>query len=241
MKTSLFLLSFITFVTSQLFAQDRLFKHTDPECIDRSEKALTVDLLKKMVVDKQFEKLNDLFNNQGLNMESLPVGLSQGTGAGVFGTSGTIGNFLEWAVERNWKGKLFHAGSSLIESTGENRMKQRIAFNDPISTMAPFKTQLLNKHSLVPNVKSNFVILNYHKSFSVKPTLQERILSFIPVYDIMVAVKGKYGPIYVGKTWYGKYDENGEFSTSFPNKLVAWYFLDFNKDAVKLNPGEKFP
>jgi len=48
-----------------------------------------------------------------------------------------------------------------------------------------------------------------------------------------VAVKGKYGPVFIGKTWLGKYDKQGEFTAFNPDKLIAWYFLDFNDGALK--------
>ena len=63
--------------------------------------------------------------------------------------------------------------------------------------------------------------------------MQEFLGTKLHVYDVMVAVKGKYGPIFVGKTWLGKYDKNGEFTASNPDKLAARYFLDFNEGALK--------
>jgi hypothetical protein len=51
--------------------------------------------------------------------------------------------------------------------------------------------------------------------------------------DLQVAVKGKYGPVYIGKTWFGKYDKSGEFTASVPHKVVGFYFLDFNEGALK--------
>ena len=55
------------------------------------------------------------------------------------------------------------------------------------------------------------------------------------MYDAQVAVRGKYGPIFIGKTWLGKYDKNGEFTAFDPNQTVAWYFLDFNDTASRNN------
>ena len=49
---------------------------------------------------------------------------------------------------------------------------------------------------------------------------------------MQVAVKGKYGPVFIGKTWLGKYDKQG-FTASNPDKLIAWYFLDFNDGGLK--------
>jgi hypothetical protein len=47
------------------------------------------------------------------------------------------------------------------------------------------------------------------------------------------SVKGKYGPVFVGKTWFGKYDDKGEFTAHDPDKIIDYYFLDFNEAAVK--------
>jgi hypothetical protein len=48
-----------------------------------------------------------------------------------------------------------------------------------------------------------------------------------------VAVKGKYGPVFIGKTWFGKYDKSGEFTAGDPNRVVGRYFLDFNEAALE--------
>lgn len=98
--------------------------------------------------------------------------------------------------------------------------------------MAKFDTMLLDSHPLAPRAKSSVVILNYFDPLT-RPYLQERLVSKIPVYDVQVAVPGKYGPVYIGKTWFGKYAKNREFTASDPNKLIARYFLDFNPQAVK--------
>jgi len=98
--------------------------------------------------------------------------------------------------------------------------------------MAKFVTKLLDSHPLAPKAKSNLVILNY-ADLQTRPYWQETLLSKVPVYDVQVAVKGKYGPVFIGKTWLGKYDKQGEFTASNPDKLIAWYFIDFNEGALK--------
>jgi hypothetical protein len=98
--------------------------------------------------------------------------------------------------------------------------------------MAKFDTMLLDSHPLVPEAKSNVVILNYAHP-ETRPYLQELALTKVQVYDVQVAVKGKYGPVFIGKTWLGKYDKQGEFTASNPDKLIAWYFIDFNDGAIK--------
>jgi len=91
---------------------------------------------------------------------------------------------------------------------------------------------LLDSHPLAPEAKSNVVILNYADN-QTRPYWQELALTKVQVYDVQVAVKGKYGPVFIGKTWLGKYDKQGEFTASNPDKLIAWYFLDFNEGALK--------
>jgi len=86
----------------------------------------------------------------------------------------------------------------------------------PIVPMAKFTTRLLDSHPLAPRAKSNLVILNYADVLT-KPYLAELLLTEVQVYDVQVAIKGKYGPVFVGKTWLGKYDEKGEFTASDPN------------------------
>ena len=98
--------------------------------------------------------------------------------------------------------------------------------------MAKFDTLLLDSHPLVPEAKSNVVILSYTDP-QTRPYWQELALSKVQVYDVQVAVKGKYGPVFIGKTWLGKYDKQGAFTASNPDKLIAWYFLDFNDGALK--------
>jgi hypothetical protein len=76
------------------------------------------------------------------------------------------------------------------------------------------------------------VVLNYSDPLT-KPYVQELLVTKIRGFDAMVAVRGKYGPVFVGKTWLGKYDKKGEFIASDPDKLAGWYFLDFNTEAVE--------
>jgi hypothetical protein len=80
--------------------------------------------------------------------------------------------------------------------------------------------------------KSNLVVLNYSHP-TTKPYLLETLATQVHGYDVMVAVKGKYGPVFVGKTWLGKYDGAGEFTAHDPDKIIGYYFLDFNEAAVR--------
>ena len=194
---------------------------------------LTVWTLHEMAQKKQFNELNDLFNN-GLTMNSLPVGLAAGAAARVFDIDNKmIADALDAITGRNWRGKVFFPSTNKKVSKGRNRMKASLLLpNAPIVPMAKFDTMLLDSHPLVPEAKSNVVILNY-ADLQTRPYLQELILTKVPVYDVQVAVKGKYGPVFIGKTWLGKYDKQGEFTASNPDKLIAWYFIDFNDGAIK--------
>jgi hypothetical protein len=90
---------------------------------------------------------------------------------------------------------------------------------------------LLDSHPLTKGATSNLVVLSYTDP-QTKPYWAELVATTIQGYDIQVAIKGKYGPLYIGKTWFGKYDHQGEFIAS-PDKSVAFYFLDFNEGALK--------
>jgi hypothetical protein len=98
--------------------------------------------------------------------------------------------------------------------------------------MMKFSTMLLDSHPLTPTAKSNVVILTYTDPLT-KPYLQEFIPTKLHALDLQVAVKGKYGPVFIGKTFFGKYDKNGEFTANVPIKVVGWYFIDFNEGALK--------
>lgn len=193
---------------------------------------LTVWKLKEMAQNGQFEALNQLFNN-GYSMDSLPVGYSAGAGARVLGINQALGGqALDSLTGDNWRGKYFYAQAPRV-SHGLNRIREKLFISStPIVPMAKFTTQLLDRHPLVPDAKSNMVILNYADP-KTKPYLQELILTQIQVYDVMVAVPGKFGPIYIGKTWLGSYDKNSEFTAYNSDHLIAWFFLDFNVDALQ--------
>ena len=98
--------------------------------------------------------------------------------------------------------------------------------------MMKFTTKLLDSHPLAPRARGNIVILNYTDPLT-RPYWQEYIPTKLHAIDLQVAVKGKYGPVFIGKTWFGKYDKNGDFTAGDPNKVVGRYFLDFNAAALK--------
>jgi hypothetical protein len=61
---------------------------------------------------------------------------------------------------------------------------------------------LLDSHPVAPCATSNLAVLNYSDP-TTKPYLLETLATQVHGYDVMVAVKGKYGPVFVGKTWLG--------------------------------------
>jgi hypothetical protein len=141
--------------------------------------------------------------------------------------------WLKLFAEKYWRGKIYFSSNDKRVSQGRNRVRKNFLLpNSAFVPMFKFTTMLLDSHPLAPTAKANLVILNYADPLT-KPYVQEHIASKLHAYDVMVAVKGKYGPVFVGKTWLGKYDKNGEFTASDPDKLSARYFLDYNEGALK--------
>src|SRR5215471_11436675 len=180
---------------------------------------LTVWVLHEMAQRKQFDDLDDLFNN-GLTMNSLPVGLAAGAAARVLDVDNKlIAEALDSLTGKNWRGKVFFPSNDKTVSEGRNRIRSSLLLpRSPIVPMAKFETKLLDSHPLAPDAKSNVVILNYAQ-VKTRPYWQEQALAKVPVYDVQVAVKGKYAAFFIGKTWLGKYDKQGEFTASNPDKL----------------------
>ncbi len=235
-------------------ATEKRYSHGDPS-IPTGEGGLTVWTLQKMAEEKQSKELDDLFNN-GLAMDALPVGLAAGAGVPLLDSaSPLIPKVLEYLsinstylkldskqavhdalhslVGRNWRGKVFFPSNNRRASEGRNRMRKSLTLpRSPIVPMARFDTMLLDSDPLAPDATSNVVILNYAHP-QTRPYIQELILTKVPVYDVQVAVRGKYGPIFLGKTWLGRYDKEGKFTAFDPRQLIARYFLDFNEGALK--------
>jgi hypothetical protein len=208
------------------------YDHQDPNLRTEGD-GLTVWMLHEMAQRRKFNELNDLFNN-GLTMNSLPVGLAAGTAARVLDIDNkVIADAVDSLTGNNWRGKVFFPSNNKNVSKGRNRIKAHpLLPHSSIVPMCKFDTLLLEGHPLVPEAKSNLVILSYPDP-QTRPYWRELALTKVQVYDIQVAVKGRYGPVFIGKTWLGKYDKQGEFTASHPDKLMAWYFLDFNDDAIK--------
>jgi len=186
-----------------------------------------------MAREKRFKELDDMFDN-GLNMNALPVGVSAGVGVSTLDTDlKLINDWMNVFAEKNWRGKIFFSSTNKRASQGRNRMRSSfLSSRAPFVPMMKFTTMLLDSHPVAPRAKSNLVILNYTDPLT-KPYLQEFIAVKLHALDLQVAIKGKYGPIYIGKTWFGKYGKDGEFTANDPNKIAGRYFLDFNEGALK--------
>jgi hypothetical protein len=231
------------------------YEHNDPS-LRTGEGGLTVWTLQKMLQEKKINELNHLFDN-GLTMNSLPVGISAGAGGATFdrkllfpwavplpdlGRYGywpmmdigidMINGWASWFALNLWRGKIFFPSNDKRVSEGRNRMrKSPFEPSSPFVPMAKFTAMLLDSHPVAPRARSNLVVLNYSDP-KTKPYLIETLATLLHGYDAMVAVKGKYGPVFVGKTWLGKYDDKGEFTAHDPDKIIGYYFLDFNEAAV---------
>lgn len=199
---------------------------------------ITVWSLQTLAQSGRLDILNDLFNNHGLNIQQLPTGYAAGTGARVFDLGTPLfSKLIDDLTGANWRGKIFYPSENPVQSMGLNRIKQTLVLKTAITPMASFVTQLLPRHPLTPEAKSNVVILNYAKPIT-KNYWQELALTQIEVYDIMVPVQGKYGPIFIGKTWLGSYAKDRSFRAGDSNQLIAWFFLDFNPEALAVQQKE---
>src|SRR5215813_1696194 len=177
------------------------YDHNDPS-LKTGEGGLTVWALHEMAQGKQFKELNELFNN-GLNMNSLPVGLAAGAAARVLDIDNkVIAEALDTLTGKNWRGKVFFPSNNKRVSKGRNRIKASVLPSSPIVPMCKFDTMLLDSHPLVPEAKSNLVILSYPDP-ETKPYLLERAFTKVQVYDVQVAVKGKYGPVFIARRGWG--------------------------------------
>src|SRR5215469_17930311 len=137
------------------------YEHDDPS-LKTGAGGLTVWILQEMAQKKQFDELDELFNN-GLTMNSLPVGLAAGAAARVLDIdSKLIADALDSLTGKNWRGKVFFRSNDKTVSEGRNRIRSSLLRpHTPIVPMAKFDTVLLDSHPLTPEAKSNVVILSY--------------------------------------------------------------------------------
>ena len=231
-----------------------VYEHDDERLIDPRDVALDIWKLKEMAHAGRFAELHDLFNNRGLNMKRLPVGYAAGTGTRVLNTGGVAGQVINAITGASWKGKIYYRSENPSVSEGRNRIREKNLLgnsnmlgtlastvlpasrnSNAIAPVAAFVTKLLPTHPLVASQTrsdQNLVILNYADNVTARYPV-ELILSRIQVYDVMVAVPGRYGPVFIGKTWLGEYDKNDHFEAVRGDHLMAWFFLDFNRAGVE--------
>src|SRR5499433_4236001 len=101
------------------------YEHDDPNLSTGAE-GFTVWTLQEMAQKRQCNELNDLFNN-GLTMNSLPVGLAAGAAARVLDVDNkVIADALDALTGRNWRGKVFFPSNNKKVSKGRNRMKASV-------------------------------------------------------------------------------------------------------------------
>jgi hypothetical protein len=207
------------------------YDHDDP-ALSTGAGGLTVWKLQQMAQEKRFDELDQLFHD-GLTMNALPVGYGAGAAARVAAVNQKIvADALDSLAGASWRGKIFFSSNDKSVSKGRNRIRKSLLVPDtPIVPMARFETFLVDGDPLTPRVRSNLVVLNYADP-ETRPYWQEIALTRAPVYDVMVATRGQWGPVFVGKTWVGEYDAHGRFTASDPDELICWYFLDFNAGAL---------
>ena len=208
------------------------YSHDDPS-LKTGPGGLTVWDLKKMVEDKRLSELENLFNN-GLKMYALPVGYAAGTACALLaGDNKLMSEWLDIFAEKNWRGKIFFPSNNRSASEGRNRVRSSfVTSGAPIIPMIRFTAVQVDGHFLAPRATSNLVVLSYAHPLTRRYP-QELVARRMSSCDIMVAVKGKYGPVFMSKTWLGQYGEKGTFIPSDPDKPASWCFLDFNEGALQ--------
>jgi hypothetical protein len=191
-----------------------------------------------MAQNGQADVLNDLFNNHGVHLEKLPEGYAAGAGARAIEVKNSLySRVIDDLSGKNWRGKIFFPSENPRMTRGLNRIKQTQLLKPSITPMVSFVARLWDKHPLVPAAKSNLITLSYEKPVT-QNYWQELALTQIQIYDVIVAVPGKYGPVFIGKTWLGKYAENRDFIALDKNQMTAWFFLDFNAQALSIQQAE---
>jgi hypothetical protein len=137
------------------------YDHNDPS-LRTGEGGLTVWTLQKMLQEKRYDELDHMFDN-GLTMNSLPVGMSAGSDGAAFDIGiDLINDRVSWFALKLWRGKIFLSSNNKIISEC-NRMR-KLVFDpfSPFVPMAKFTTMLLDGHPVASRAKSNLVVLNYY-------------------------------------------------------------------------------
>src|SRR5262249_59579131 len=87
------------------------YDYDDPS-LKTGADGITVWTLHEMAQRKQFKELNDLFNN-GLTMNSLPVGLAAGAAARVLDIDNkVIAEGLDFLAGENWRGEVLFSSNN---------------------------------------------------------------------------------------------------------------------------------
>src|SRR5262252_11063185 len=103
------------------------YNYDDPS-LKTGAGGLTVWTLQDMAQAKQFKELNDLFND-GLTMNSLPVGLAAGAAARVLDIDNkVIADMLNSITGKNWRGKEFFPPKKTRVSKAKNQTKPSVFF-----------------------------------------------------------------------------------------------------------------
>jgi hypothetical protein len=135
------------------------YDHDDP-ALRTGEGGLTVWTLQKMLQEKRYDELNRLFDN-GLTMNSLPVGISAGGGGAALDMSillpwargfvdlgygrwpmmdiGTnlISDCVNWYALKLWRGKIFFSSNNKRVSEGRNRVRKSVDLFSPFAPIGP--------------------------------------------------------------------------------------------------------
>ena len=193
--------------------------------------------------DGGLAELDRMFREDAVSLDGLPVGYAAGAAAQVLYNVGgsTFNSTLVGLTGANWRGKIFCKGTPKA-SHGLNRIQSWLTLpidildrTQNVVPMAAFKTFLIppeDPRNLAKDARTNVVVLNYAQPVTTGTFVEESLANAIQVYDVMVAVPGEFGPIYLGKTWKGKYDSKGNFQPD-SDALIARYYLDFNPQALK--------
>ncbi|RYZ83851.1 MAG: hypothetical protein EOP04_19155 [Proteobacteria bacterium] len=200
---------------------------------------ITIWTLQQLARDKRYDVLNELFTNHGLAISQLPQGYAAGAAARVLDMPGPLADSrLEILTSKSWRGKIFFPSTNPRKSRGLNRIRQGVIKTAGIVPMASFTTEVLDSDPLTPGAH-HLVNLNYANPVTQGKYWQEKVLKLnTQVYDLMVPVQGKYGVVYIGKTWLGNYDKQGVFTARYPDNLIAWFFLDFNPQALDIQQAQ---
>jgi hypothetical protein len=196
---------------------------------------ITIWSLQDLARQEKYDVLNELFTNRNLFLTQLPQGYAAGAAARVLDMPVPLmDSRLEILTSKSWRGKIFFSSTNPRKSRGLNRIRQGLLKSAGIVPMASFTTEVLESDPLTPGVRY-LVNLNYANPVTQGAYWQEKVLKLnTQVYDLMVPVQGKYGPVYIGKTWLGNYDKEGNFTAKYKNNLIAWFFLDFNPQALDI-------